>query len=99
MGRTERGDSVRSPSPSRWHRLQPRARVFIAFVLLGCGAPALVSVLLELTRGPTTFGLVLPWAGFVLSALSIIAVVRPRGQSPLAWFEQLRARINSETRH
>lgn len=89
---------MRSPSPSLWQRLQPRAQAFIVFLLLCCGVPAAASVLLELTRGPTTLGLVLPWAGFALSALSIIAVVRPHGRSPLAWLEQLRSRIQSETR-
>lgn len=54
-------------------------------------------MLLELTRGPTTLGLVLPWAGFTLSALSVVAVVKPRGSSPLGWLEQLRQRVQSET--
>lgn len=88
-----------SPSPSIWMRLRPRARAFIAFLLVCCGLPAAVGVLLELSRGPTLLGLVLPWAGFAIAALSIIAVVRPHGLSPLAWLEQLRSRIQAETRH
>jgi len=67
-------------------------------LLLCCGAPSLISVLLELTRGPSPLGLVLPWAGFAISAISLVAVVRPHGRSPLAWLEQLRARIQAETR-
>lgn len=82
---------------SIWRRLTVRARLFIAWVVVCCAAPSLVGLGLELVDGSTLVTDGLPWLGFTAALASLAALEPPRSASPVAWLEQLRHRLKSET--